>query len=76
MSEKPIKQLVLYFPHGTTVENCDFIARRVERIVEASVSEGGFMVTSKYGLNVDNVTFSEDTMMYQYGYDKSEKTNE
>lgn len=65
-----IKTLILNFPHGASVTECDLIARKTQSIVKANVSEGGFMPTNKYGIYVDDVTFSEDTMYYDYGYNK------
>ena len=60
--------LTLSFPHGASVKNCEDIVRFAENIVSAGVSEGGMQVTSKYGLNTDDVTFSENSMHYVFGH--------
>lgn len=75
LSEKPIKQLTLSFPHGASVKECDLIARKVQDIVHAGVSEGGFATTNHYGLNVDDVKFSDDSMHYVYGHSRNESNN-
>lgn len=69
-----ITSLTLYFPHGTSVFECQRIAQYAEKIVQAGVSEGGMTPTSKYGMYVDNIIFSEDSMSYIYGHDR--KTSE
>ena len=71
MSE--IKQLNLCFPHGTTIYKCEEIVRLAEKIVSAGVSEGGFATTNHYGINVEDVTFSDDCMHYVFGHDRSNK---
>lgn len=73
MSERKIFQLVLDFPHGASVNDCDEIARKAQDVVMAGVSEGGFMPTNKYGLNVDDVTFSESTMNYIFGHNRNQE---
>ena len=70
--DKKIKQLTLLFPHGATIKQCEEISRRSQGVVMAVISEGGFSVTSHYGLNAENITFADDSMSYIYGYDKSE----
>lgn len=75
-NKKSVRFLNLYFPHGATVRQCGHIAQNAQRIVKAGVSEGGFIPTNKYGLNVDDVTFSEDSMSYTFGHDRSNPTNE
>lgn len=70
---RQIKTLQLSFPHGASIKECDEIAQRVQKIVCAGVSEGGFATTNKYGIYVDNMTFSEDTMHYVYGHDRRDK---
>lgn len=70
MSE--IKALILTFPHGASQRDCDHIARMVQGIVKAGVSEGGMQCISKYGMYVDDMKFSEDTMEYTYGHKRGE----
>lgn len=70
---KKIKQLTLSFPHGVSVKDCEYIAQKVESIVKAGVSEGGFATTNHYGINVEDVTFSDDCMHYVYGHKRSEE---
>lgn len=70
---KKITQLTLSFPHGASVSECDNIAQRVQKIVGAGVSEGGMATTNKYGMYVDEVTFSEDSMHYVFGHARDEK---
>lgn len=67
---RKIKQLILYFPHGASVRECDEIAGKAQDEICAGISSGGFLPTNKYGTNVENVTFSEDTMMYEYGHNR------
>lgn len=69
---KEIEYLNLHFPHKITIDQAQKIAWLAEKYCDARVSEGGFMPTNKYGLNVDNVTFSEDTMLWVYGYAKKQ----
>lgn len=68
-----IVQLTLSFPHGTSVKDCEAIVMFAETKVKAGVSEGGMQTTNKYGLNVDDVTFSEDCMHYVFGHARKEK---
>ena len=67
---RKIQFLNLYFPHGASVSECDEIARKAEDIVMAGVSEGGMTPTNKYGINVDDVTFSEESMSYTFGHNR------
>lgn len=62
--QRPIQFLTLYFPHGATVGECDYIAKRVEHVVGARVSAGG--MAPKNGFE----DFSDDSMMYEYGHAK------
>jgi hypothetical protein len=71
--DKQITQIILHFPHGVPVKFATHVARFAEQVGPARVSEGGFMPTSKYGLNVDDCKFSEDTMLYTYGYEKTKR---
>jgi len=73
MDEKKITRLILDFPHGASAKECSDISYMAQSIVMASVSEGGFMPTNKYGLNVDDVTWSEDTMNYVFGYNRNQE---
>lgn len=70
---KKIKQLTLTFPHGANIKDCEQIVMNAEKIINAGISEGGMSTTNKYGLNVDDVTFSEDCMHYVFGHDRSKK---
>lgn len=74
--DKPITRLILDFPHEATVRSCDKIAQLAQKIVESGVSEGGFAITNKYGIYVDDVTFSEDTMRYCYGHNRKKDRGE
>ncbi len=74
MSDKPITRLILDFPHGASVKDCDFIAQKAQSVVMAGVSEGGFATTNKYGMYVDDMKFSEDTMHYTYGHSRDKET--
>lgn len=69
--DRIIKSLTLSFPHGATIEQCSFIARKVEGVVGAGVSEGGM---SAFGMPFDNDEwkFSEDEMTYVYGHKRRE----
>lgn len=73
MSERKIQFLSLYFPHGASVDECQDIAKKVQDIVMAGVSEGGMTPTNKYGMNVDDVTFSEDSMSYVFGHNRNQE---
>jgi len=70
--ERPIKFLNLYFPHGTSIKECEYIAQKIQDVVKAGVSEGGMQPTSKYGMYDENCKFSEEAMQYTYGYDRSD----
>lgn len=74
MEGRNIHFLNLYFPLGATVAQCDEIAWRIQPIVGANVSEGGMTPTNRYGMYVDDVTFSEESMSYTFGYERKEKT--
>lgn len=71
MSERRITTLTLSFPWGATVKECDTIAQKVQDVVMAGVSEGGFTPTTKYGINVEGCEFSEDSMLYIYGHNRN-----
>ena len=68
--KREIQRLILDFPHGASLKECSEIVQKAQDILMAGVSEGGFMPTNKYGLNVDNVTFSDDTLIYVYGHNR------
>lgn len=74
MRERRIQFLNLYFPWCATVDECQEIAKKVEDIIMAGVSEGGMTPTNKYGLNVDDVTFSEESMSYTFGHNRNQTT--
>lgn len=67
-----IKCLLLEFPHGANIEECNKIAQFAQDQVMAGVSEGGMMPISKYGLNVESCEFSEDTMQFIYGHNRNQ----
>jgi len=67
---RKIKQLTLSFPHGASIRECQSIVVYAENEIMAGVSEGGMQITNKYGLNVDNVTFSEDMMHFIFGHNR------
>ncbi len=67
---RKIIQLSLSFPHGASIKECESIVRFAENEIMAGVSEGGMQTTNKYGLNVDDVTFSEDMMHYVFGHNR------
>lgn len=69
---RKIVQLILSFPHGASVKDCESIVMFAQTKVSAGVSEGGMQTTNKYGLNVDDVTFSEDCMHYVFGHARKE----
>ena len=68
-----IKQLTLSFPHGASVKDCEAIVQAAQKITTTGVSEGGFATTNHYGMNVDDVTFSEDCMHYVFGHKRSQE---
>lgn len=66
--ERPFKSLSLRFPHGVTAAQCDYIARRVQHIVGAAVSEGGYVPRGDFGVWVEDVQFHDDAMAYTFGH--------
>ena len=69
---RKITTLTLSFPHGANISECDAIAQFAQDQVMAGVSEGGMATTNKYGMYVDNMTFSEDHMHYVYGHNRNQ----
>lgn len=65
-----IKTLTLYFPHGASIKECESIVQYAENEIMAGVSEGGMATINKYGIYVEDVKFSEDSMMYVFGHNR------
>jgi hypothetical protein len=70
-----IKSLDLVFPHGATVEQCERVARYAQRVVMASISEGGmrikYMPLTAEEEKQRGLEFDEDAMRFTFGYTRT-----
>ena len=63
--KREIHRLILVFPHKISVEVAQKISIEAQIFAQAEVSEGGFVQ--------EETIFSDDSMVFYYGHDKSRK---
>jgi len=63
IEKRNIKLMTLYFPNGATTKECDDIAYHGQKYSNSKISQGGLKP-----LDQDFTEFSEEEMIYEFGY--------